>query len=64
MKNTQIFQSGLVVMGDLPRWKVLKNTKNFHSGLIVMGDLPKMSEKDDMIGLEGERGLKSALERR
>jgi hypothetical protein len=51
-------------MGDLPRWKVLKNTKNFQSGLIVMGDLPKMSEKDDMIGLEGERGLKSALERR
>jgi hypothetical protein len=46
----------------------MEDEKSFQRGLIVMGDLPrrknKMSEKDDMIGLEGERGLKSALESR
>jgi hypothetical protein len=42
VKNTEIFQSGLVVMGDLPRFfKVMKNTKIFQSGLVVMGDLPR-----------------------
>jgi hypothetical protein len=46
MKNTKIFQRGLVVLGDLPKWKVLKNTKIFfknkkifQSGLVVLGDL-------------------------
>ena len=46
----------------------MENEKSFERGLIIMGDLPgrkdKMSERDDMIGLDGERGLKSALERR
>jgi hypothetical protein len=32
VKNAEIFQSGLVVMGDLPRWKVLKVAKIFQSG--------------------------------
>jgi hypothetical protein len=38
MKNTKIFQSGLVVMGNLPRWKMqrflkgVKNTRIFQSG--------------------------------
>jgi hypothetical protein len=33
VKNTEIFQSGLVVMGDLHRFfKVMKNTKIFQSG--------------------------------
>jgi len=38
VKNTEIFQSGLVVMGDLLRWKmkrvfkVVKNTQIFQSG--------------------------------
>ena len=47
VKNTEIFQSGLVVMGDLPKWKTLrffeevKNTKIFQSGLVVTGDLPR-----------------------
>jgi hypothetical protein len=27
MKNTKIFQSGLVVMGDLPRWKMQRFIK-------------------------------------
>jgi hypothetical protein len=46
-QNTEIFQSGIVVMGDLPRqkmqrfFKVLKNTKIFRSGLGVIGDLPR-----------------------
>jgi hypothetical protein len=31
---TQKNDDGLIVMGDLPRWKV-------ESGLIVMGDLPE-----------------------
>jgi hypothetical protein len=38
MENTKIFQSGLIVMDDLSRWK---NTKIFESGLIVMGYLPR-----------------------
>ena len=46
----------------------MEDEKSFERGLIIMGDLPwrkgKMSERDDMIGLDGERGLKSALERR
>jgi hypothetical protein len=46
----------------------MEDEKGFQRGLVVMGDLPggkdEMSEKDDMIGLYGERGLKSALERR
>jgi hypothetical protein len=29
VKNTEIFQSSIVVMGDLPKWK---NTKIFQSG--------------------------------
>jgi hypothetical protein len=42
VKNTEIFQNGLVVMGDLPRFfKVMKNTKIFQSGFVVMGDLPR-----------------------
>jgi hypothetical protein len=33
VKNLEIFQSGLVVMGDLPRFfKVMKNTKIFQRG--------------------------------
>jgi hypothetical protein len=38
VKNAEIFQSGLVVMGDLLRWKmkrvfkVVKNTQIFQSG--------------------------------
>jgi hypothetical protein len=46
----------------------MEDEKCFERGLIIMGDLPgqedKMSKKDDMIGLDGEQGLKSALERR
>ena len=46
----------------------IKDEKSFERGLIIMGDLPgrkgKMLERDNMIGLDGERGLKSALERR
>ena len=44
VKNTKIFQSGLVVMGNLPRWKIIKsmrNTKISQNGLIVMGYQPK-----------------------
>jgi len=47
MKNAKNFQSGLVVMGDLLRWKMkgvfkeVKNTKIFQSGLVVMGNLPR-----------------------
>ena len=45
----------------------MEDDKSFERGLIIIGDLPgrkgKMSEKDNMIGLDGERGLKSALER-
>ena len=43
----------------------MEDEKSFERGLIIMGDLPgrkgKMSEKNNMIGLDGERGLKSAL---
>jgi len=46
----------------------MEDKKSFERGLIIMGDLPgwkdKMSERDDMIGLDGEQGMKSALERR
>ena len=46
----------------------MEDEKSFERDLIIMGDLPgrkgKMLEKDDMIELDGERGLKSALERR
>jgi hypothetical protein len=47
VKNTMIFQSGLVVMDDLPRWKIqrffkeVKNATIFQSGLVVMDDLPR-----------------------
>jgi len=47
VKNAEIFQNGIVVMGDLPGWKmkrvfkVMKNTQIFQSGLVVMGDLPR-----------------------
>ena len=34
-QNQKHVKSGLIVMGDLPRWKNVKN------GLIMMGDLPK-----------------------
>jgi hypothetical protein len=37
MKNKRIFQSDLIVMGDLPSEK----RKDFQNGLIVMGDVPK-----------------------
>ena len=46
----------------------LEDEKSFERGLIIMGALPgrkgKMLERDNMIGLDGERGLKSALEKR
>jgi hypothetical protein len=32
VKNTEIFQSGFIVMGDLPRRKVLKVAEIFQSG--------------------------------
>ena len=45
----------------------MEDEKSFERGLIIMGDLPgrkgKMLERDNMIGLDGERGLKSALEK-
>jgi acetone carboxylase gamma subunit len=47
VKNAKIFQSGLIVMDDLPWWKVkrvfkvVKNAEIFQSGLAVMGDLPR-----------------------
>ena len=53
VKNKNIFQSGLIVMGDLPRWKMqrffkmislyvqVKNANIFQNGFIVMGDLPR-----------------------
>jgi acetone carboxylase gamma subunit len=47
VKNAEIFQSGLIVMGDLPRWKmkrvfkVVKNTQMFQSDLVVMDDQPR-----------------------
>jgi hypothetical protein len=37
VKNTKIFQSGFIVMSDLPRWKM----KDFQSSFIIMGDLPR-----------------------
>jgi len=41
-------KSGLIVVGDLPRWKNVKNyliVMKSESGLIIMGDLPKWKEK-------------------
>jgi len=65
VKNTKIFQSGLVVMGDLPRWKMKKVFKEVWLLWVTYpGGKDEMSEKDNMIGLYGERELKSALERR
>jgi len=37
VKNVKIFQSDVILIGDMPRWKM----KDFQSGLIVMGDLPR-----------------------
>jgi len=38
-------KSGLIVMGDLPRWKsgliVMGDLPRWKNGLIVMGDLPR-----------------------
>jgi len=36
VKNSKIFRSGLIVMGDLHRWK---NAKILQDGLIVIGEL-------------------------
>jgi hypothetical protein len=47
-----IFQSGLIVMGNLPRVKlqrffeVVKNMKIFQSGFIIMGDLLQVEKYD------------------
>jgi hypothetical protein len=38
--NGKNVKCGLIIMGDLPRWKIEK----MWSGLIVMGDLPKWKE--------------------
>jgi len=50
-KIKKAFWDGLIVMGDLPGWKIqrffgdffkmVKNTEIFQSGLVVMGDLPR-----------------------
>jgi len=50
-KIKKVFWDGLIVMGDLPGWKMqrffrdffkmVKNTEIFQSGLVVMGDLPR-----------------------
>jgi len=47
LRNDESFWGGLIVIGDLPRWKtrrffkMVKNTEIFQSGIIVMGDLPR-----------------------
>jgi len=51
VKNTEIFQSGLVVMGNLPKWKIqrffkeVKNTMISQNGFIVMGNQLKWKKK-------------------
>jgi len=44
VKNTKIFQSGIIVMGDL---SMLKNAKIFKNDLIVMVDLPRWKKYKD-----------------
>jgi len=65
VRNAKISQKWFYFYGQPAQ---MEDEKCFESGLITMGDLPgqedKMSKKDDMIGLDGEQGLKSALERR
>jgi hypothetical protein len=40
VEDRKNMKCGLIIMGDLPRWKIEK----IWSGLIVMGDLPKWKE--------------------
>ena len=52
---------GLIVMGDLPRWKrgrvvsflwvTYPGGKNMKCGLIVMGDLPRWTKYDEVVSL-------------
>jgi hypothetical protein len=35
-------KSGLIVMGDLPKWK---------NGLIIMGDLPRLKKHGELVAL-------------
>ena len=52
---------GLIVMGDLPRWKkeewshslgdLPRNRKNMKCSLIVMGDLPRWKKYDEVVSL-------------
>jgi len=51
--NGKNVKCGLIIMGDLPRWKIEKyevvsllwvtypNGKNVKCGLVIMGDLPR-----------------------
>ena len=66
-------KSGLIVMGDLPRWKNdlivigdIPKQKNMENGLIVMGDLPKW--KKERVRAQrrtrNEVGLENALPKR
>ena len=65
VKNAEIFQSGFIVMGNRPKWKMKKVFKEVWLLWVTYpGGKDEMSEKDDMIGLYGERELKSALKRR
>jgi hypothetical protein len=41
VKNTEIFQSDLVVMGNLPRWEIVKVVKISQNDFIVMGHWPR-----------------------
>ena len=56
--NRKNMKCGLIVMGDLPRWKKMWKTavslswvtypdgKNMKNGLIMMGDLPRWKKYD------------------
>jgi hypothetical protein len=44
----RFFQSGFIVMGNRPRWKILKvvrNAKISQNGFIVMGNRPRWKMK-------------------
>ena len=46
MKNTKIFQSSLVVTGDLPTFlEVVRNTMNSQNDFIVIGNRPQMEDE-------------------
>jgi hypothetical protein len=82
VRNAKISQNYLVIMGDLPRWKMKRFFKEVWLWWVTYPGKNEMSWRYDRarrrtiqetraqrsiqkeIGLEGEQGLKSALERR